>query len=57
MSKGNEQAKRVQKQEMTEEILAMIQVCFEGEASLENGKVRLVLPDGEAFCIQVETAA
>ena len=47
----------VEKGEFLEELLAMVKTCFEGEAILFEGKIRMRLPSGEAFVIDVESAA
>ena len=49
--------KKVEKNEMLEELLAMIQTCFEGEAILADGSIRLRLRSGEAFAVNVEKVA
>ena len=43
----------VRAQALAEELYAMIQVCFECKAELEEGKISLTLPTGEAFCLNV----
>lgn len=49
--------KCVEKSELMEELLAMVQTCFEGEAILTDGEIRMRLPSGEAFVVSVENAA
>ena len=49
--------KCVEKSELMEELLAMVQTCFEGEAILADGEIRMRLPSGEAFVVSVENAA
>ena len=49
--------KRVGKKEMLEELLALVRVCFEGEAILYNGALRMTLPSGESFEVSVEEAS
>ena len=40
-------------EEMRGEVLAMLKVCFEGEAVAEGGKLRLILPEGRSFTVTV----
>ena len=35
------------------EVLAMLKVCFEGEAVAEGDKLRLILPEGRSFTVTV----
>ena len=53
MNKGSAKAKQVGCAEMLEEMLAMIQVCFEGQVALQGESLQLTLPSGEAFSIAV----
>ena len=50
------QEQRVGKEEMLKEMLAMVKTCFEGEAIIYEGKIRMRLPSGEAFVVTVESA-
>ena len=50
------QEQRVGKEEMLKEMLAMVNTCFEGEAIMYEGKIRMRLPSGEAFVVTVESA-
>jgi mannose-6-phosphate isomerase class I len=43
-------------EQMREEFLAMLQVCFEGEATLRGNEIDLRLPSGECFFISVGAA-
>ena len=36
-------------EEMRGEVLAMLKVCFEGEAVAEGDKLRLILPEGRSY--------
>ena len=47
---GKEENK-VSLEQMREEVLAMLKVCFEGEAAEEGERIRLILPDGKAFSV------
>ena len=38
---------------MRGEVLAMLKVCFEGEAVAEGDKLRLILPEGRSFTVTV----
>lgn len=40
---------KVSLEQMREEVLAMLKVCFEGEAAEEGERIRLILPDGKPF--------
>ena len=55
--KYEQNKKCVGKDELLEELLAMVKTCFEGEAIIYEGKIRLRLPSGEAFELGVENAA
>ena len=44
---------KVSLEQMREEVLAMLKVCFVGEAAEEGEKIRLILPDGKAFSVYV----
>ena len=57
MNKGNAKAKQVGQKEMLEELLAMIRVCFEGEASVQGDGVKMALPSGEAFVLTISSVA
>ena len=46
--------KRVEKREMLEELLALVRICFEGEAILYDGALRMTLPTGDSFVVKVE---
>lgn len=49
---GKEENK-VSLEQMREEVLAMLKVCFEGEAAEEGERICLILPDGKAFSVYV----
>ena len=53
MNERNEVLGMVRAQALAEELYAMIQVCFECKAELEEDKISLTLPTGEAFCLNV----
>ena len=57
MNKGNAKVNKVDCQELRGELLAMLQVCFEGEASLQGEELTLKLPSGEAFSLAVSKIA
>ena len=54
MNKRNAQEKQVGKQELMEELLAMIEVCFEGEVKICEDSLWMALPEGESFRLNVE---
>ncbi len=39
--------------QIRDEVLAMLKVCFEGETEEAGDKLKLVLPDGSAFAVYV----
>lgn len=45
---------RVDKKQLTEEMWAMIETCFEGTAILYEGNIRMRLPSGELFLIEIK---
>lgn len=45
---------RVDKKQLTEEMLVMIDTCFEGTAIVYEGKIRMRLPSGELFLIEIK---
>jgi hypothetical protein len=53
MSEKNEMVGMVQAKAIAEELYAMINVCFECKAELEERTIRLTLPTGEAFSLAV----
>lgn len=53
MGEWNQELGMVQAKSIAEELYAMINVCFECKTELEENKVRLILPTGEAFCLEV----
>ena len=57
MNERNAKVKQVGQEEMLEELLAMIRVCFEGEASLQGDSVKMALPSGETFSVTVSGIA
>ena len=57
MNGRNAKEKRVERKAVLEELLAMVQVCFEGEAIVYQGAIRMTLPGGESFTVTVEDAA
>ena len=57
MNERNAKARQVGQKEMLEELLAMIRVCFEGEASLQGDGVKMALPSGEAFVLTISSVA
>ncbi len=57
MNKRNANVEKVGKRAVLEEMLAMIRVCFEGEAVIYDGEVRMTLPGGESFTVSVAEVA
>lgn len=55
----NKKTKEVQvsKKELLEELLAMLEICFEGEAIIYEGTLRMTIPSGQSFVLSVEDAA
>ena len=53
MGEMNTELGLVQAKSIAEELYAMINVCFECKTELNENKVRLTLPTGEAFCFEV----
>ena len=53
MGEWNQELGMVQAKSIAEELYAMINVCFECKTELEENKVRLILPTGEAFSLAV----
>ena len=45
---------RVDKKQLTEEMWAMIETCFEGTAIMYEGNIRMRLPSGELFLIEIK---
>ncbi len=45
---------RVDKKQLTEEMWVMIDTCFEGTAIVYEGKIRMRLPSGELFLIEIK---
>ena len=53
MGEWNKELGLVQAKQIAEEVYAMMNVCFECKAELNENKVQLILPTGEAFCLEV----
>ena len=53
MGEWNKELGLVQAKQIAVEVYAMMNVCFECKAELNENKVRLILPTGEAFCLEV----
>ena len=53
MEKHNQELGLVQAKQIAEEVYAMIDVCFECKTELNGNKIQLILPTGEAFCLEV----
>lgn len=41
----------VSEQQISEEVKAMLKVCFEGDVSSEKGVILLTLPNGQMFSV------
>ncbi len=48
---------KVAKEELMQELLVMLDICFEGEAILYDGALRMTLPNGQSFTVAVEEVA
>ena len=48
---------RVERKELLEELLAMVEICFEGQAIIYDESVRMTLPTGDSFVLKVEKVA
>ena len=57
MEKMLAKERRVKSDELMEEMLAMVQICFEGEAVLGSDGIQMTLPNGEVFLLKVEDVA
>lgn len=44
---------KVSLEQMRDEVLAMLHVCFEGEVERSGDQLRVILPDGSAFAVYV----
>lgn len=44
---------KVSLEQIQDEVLAMLRVCFEGEAERNGDRFRVILPDGSAFAVYV----
>ena len=53
MDKMNNELGLVQAKQIAEEVYAMIEVCFECKTELNENKIQLILPTGEAFCLEI----
>ena len=45
---------KVEKAELLQELMAMLDVCFEGKAIVYDGALRMTLPNGQSFQLAVE---
>ncbi|MBO5363428.1 MAG: hypothetical protein J6A46_03790 [Clostridia bacterium] len=57
MNERNAKERRVERKDVLEELLAMVRVCFEGEAILYDDELLMTLPTGDSFTLKVEKVA
>lgn len=49
--------KKVEKKDLLQELVLMLDICFEGQAIVHNGAVRMTLPSGQSFTLTVDEVA
>ena len=57
MKNKSAKTEKVGKKEMLQELLLMLDICFEGKAIIYDGAVRMTLPSGESFTLTVDEVA
>ncbi len=54
MKNKSMKTEKVGKKELLQELLLMLDICFEGQAIVYNEAVRMTLPSGESFTLTVD---
>ena len=54
MKNKKKKIEKVEKAELLQELMVMLDVCFEGKAIVYEGGLRMTLPNGQSFRLAVE---